>query len=112
MLASIVLLTGAFPASNAMAKTTKSQAKARVHATLRLSQNVLGIEVTIPTLLYTVENQATSALGTAIDANRYDVEVQAGDVLYCNTLDLPLAVYYTVTAEDVASGTIHISVLS
>ncbi|GAA0555410.1 hypothetical protein GCM10009415_41730 [Chitinophaga japonensis] len=109
----LFLFTGSsFTGIPAPAENVNTAARARIHATLRLSQVVAGIEVTIPTAIYSVQNQQTGAYGTAIDPNRFDVEVQEGDVLYLNSFDLPLAIYYTVTAADVASGSIHVSILS
>lgn len=107
-------LMATFPATTASAPHTSGTApeRARIHATLRISQIVLGIEVIIPTLIYSVQNQNTSQFGTVIDSNNYDVVVQEGDVLYLNSFGLPLAIYYTVTAADIASGSIHVSVLS
>jgi|GEM_PF-3933314 len=94
------------------AENVNMDSRIRIHATLRLSQIVAGIEVTIPTAIYSVQNQNTGAYGTAIDPNRFDVEVEEGDVLYLNSFDLPLAIYYTVTAADIALGSIHVSILS
>lgn len=91
-------------------KTTVS--RARIHAHLQLSQRVLGIDVNIPTALYTVVNLNTTANGTIYNSNLYDVEVQEGDVLYLNTLGLIPSITYTVTAADIASAYIHVSVLS
>jgi hypothetical protein len=86
--------------------------RARIHAHLQLSQRVLGIDVNIPTLLYTVVNLNTSANGTIYNSNLYDVEVQEGDILYLNTLGLLPSISYTVTATDIASAYIHVSILS
>lgn len=86
--------------------------RARIHATLRVSQTVLGIEVIIPTSLYTARNLNTNVDGTIINVNLQDVVVQEGDVLYLNTLSSPLAIFYTVTADDIASGAIQVLILS
>ncbi|WP_160716605.1 hypothetical protein [Chitinophaga solisilvae] len=109
-----VLLFAANPATEALAKdsTAVAPARARVHVTLTLSQKILGIDVAILTALYDVKNLTTGEYGTIINANHKDVVVQAGDVLYVNTLSSPLSIYYTVTAADIASGFIKVSILS
>ncbi|HEY9257629.1 hypothetical protein [Chitinophaga sp.] len=89
-----------------------SVSRARIHAHLQLSQRVAGIDVNIPTALYTVTNLNTSANGTVYNSNLYDVEVQEGDVLYLNTLGLLPSISYTVTAADIDSEYIHVSILS
>lgn len=114
LLATLLLLLGtsfsdapAFSESKPIA--VKSTVFARVHANLRLSLvDVSNIELQIPTLIYTVYNVQTNTYGTVIGLYNYDVEVQAGDVLYLNSFSLPLAVNYTVTADDVATGIIHV----
>ncbi|MET3879324.1 hypothetical protein [Chitinophaga sp. OAE865] len=117
LLATLLLLIGtSFIDAPAFSESkpipAKNTAFARVHANLRLSLiDVSNIEVQIPTLIYTVFNVQTSTYGTAIGLYNYDVEVQEGDVLYLNSFSLPLAVNYTVTADDVATGIIHVKAI-
>lgn len=110
----LTLLSTSFSFATApMQHTLKAPAsRARIHAHLQLSQRVLGIDVNIPTALYTVTNLNTSTNGTIYNSNLYDVVVQEGDVLYLNTLGLLPSITYTVTAADIESAYIHVSILS
>ncbi len=111
MLVTLLVTGTSFTTVSRQPPAYPESSRARINATLRLSQIVLGIEVLIPTAIYSVENLNTNENGTVLNANVYNVSVQEGDVLYLNSFSLPLAIFYTVTAEDIASGAIHVNIL-